>query len=93
LSVQLNGIPCTGFNAERQVTSWYLAWSARRSASVSAAVPPVFTAFATSRVVGLRGPRSKSRGNDAMWFAFVSPTGYTLAVSLSNHEFVASRLS
>ena len=34
-SVQLNGIPLTGFSADRQVISWYRASSARRCASSS----------------------------------------------------------
>src|SRR5262245_7281633 len=58
-------MPLTAFNADRHVTSWYVAWSARRSASVSASVPPRFTTSATSRVVGrLRwSSMANSRGN------------------------------
>src|SRR5262245_48359015 len=53
-------MPFTGLSADRHLTSWYRAWSARRSASVSASAPPALTRLATSRVVRSRGPRSDS---------------------------------
>ena len=55
-------MPFTAFNADRHVTSWYLAASARRCASSSAASPRSRISSASVRVVGGLFPRSKIRG-------------------------------